>query len=81
MQTNLNRNQAQKSSLFQFVKSLFQGKPAQVYRRDTQTIYLTQQDTKKCVTINLNELSAEARSGYDALLANLFSSNHFSKTA
>ena len=80
MQKNLNRNQAKNSSLFQFVQSLFQGKPVQAQLVYTHPTYLAQQAKKKCVTINVSDLSPEQRASYDALFANLFSSNQI-KTA
>ena len=71
-----NRNQAKYSSLFQFVKSLFQGKPVNTKPVYTHPTYLNR---NKCVTINVNDLSAQAKQSYDALFDSLFSNVQTSK--
>jgi hypothetical protein len=71
MQKSYSRNQAKYSSLFQFVKSLFQGKPAS---SATHTHY-----HYKPVTIRMADLSPEARVSFDQLFNSVFSNVQSSK--
>lgn len=67
MQNHQKRNQANYSSLFQKIKSLFQGKPATpVYTHPT---YLNRD---KCITIDVNDLSPEAKKAFDQLFSSVF---------
>lgn len=76
MSEKITGNQANNSSLFQFVKSLFQGKPVAASPVYTHPTYLNR---KKCVTINVNELSEESRQSFDALFASVFSNPNLNK--
>lgn len=69
MPKSSSRNQAKYSSLFQFVKSLFQGKNQNSQPVYTHPTYLKQ---NKCITINVNNLSPTAKKAYDQLFDSLF---------
>ena len=76
MQNNPKRNQANNSSLFQTIKSLFQGKPVNTEPVYTHPTYLNR---NKCTTINVNDLSPQARQSFDQLFDSLFSNVQSSK--
>jgi hypothetical protein len=78
MQNNRNGIKANNSSLVQKIKSFFQGKPVKAAPVYTHPTYL-QQQKQKCVTINVNELSPEARQSFDQLFDRVFSNVQYSK--
>lgn len=77
MSKTITRNQANNSSLFQFVKSLFQGKPATAPVQVQQPFSYPK--SSNCVTIDVNTLSPQARMAYDQLFDSLFSNVQSSK--
>lgn len=76
MSKNNSRNQAKYSSLFQSIKSLFQGKQATESPVYTHPTYLNR---NKCTTINVNDLSPQARQSFDQLFDSVFSNVQLSK--
>lgn len=70
------RNQAKYSSLFQMIKSLFQGKPQTEKPVYTHPTYLQQQ---KSISISVNDLSPQSRQSFDQLFDSLFTNVQSSK--
>lgn len=71
------RNQANNSSLFQIVKSLFKGKSATAPVQVSQPFSYPK--SSNCVTIDVNSLSPQARMAYDQLFDSIFSNVQSSK--
>jgi hypothetical protein len=72
------KNEQTITKLVKVIKSFFQGKPAKAAPIYTHPTYL-QQQKQKCVTINVNELSPEARQHFDQLFDRVFSNVQYSK--
>ena len=78
MQNNQNRSKVNNSSLFQFIKSLFQGTPAEVHYHYAPTVNTTTTTTTHKV-VRMSDLSAESKQSFDALFDSLFSNVQTSK--
>ena len=77
------KNEQTITKLLKVIKSFFQGKPVTAAPVYTHPTYLEQQK-RKCVTINVNELSPEARQEFnkvfDPIFDRVFSKVQFSKS-
>lgn len=69
------KNEQTITKLLKVIKSFFQGKPVTAKPVYTHPTYLQQQ---KCKTINVNDLSPEARQRFDQLFDRVFSNVQYS---
>jgi hypothetical protein len=71
------KNEQTITKLIKVIVSFFQGKPVKAAPVYTHPTYLQQQKRK---TINVNELSPEARQHFDQLFDSIFSNVQYSKS-